>query len=42
MNYAVDLGSDAMIYIPSIIKFRFLKLVFFNRWDKHVDTQTAR
>jgi hypothetical protein len=38
MNYAVEMGSGSMIYIPSFIKIGS-SIQKINKWDTHADTQ---
>jgi hypothetical protein len=47
MNYAVYMGSDAMIDLPSFIKIgqgvqKFLRGGIHVQTHRHTDTQTAR
>jgi hypothetical protein len=45
MNYAVEMGSDAMIYIPSFIKFySSIQMLIWVGWGGGIfsDTETAR
>jgi hypothetical protein len=41
MDYAIEMGSGSMMYIPSFIKIGS-SIQKLKRMDTHIDTHTAR